>query len=710
MNISGAPMYSREVQAMRNPGEYRETLQKLLFLYPMGIEKVIGSVPYNTSVKGDANNYADLARAFFSISILKEIFTSNALNLIKTASTFQSQSIGPSSSKNMIGSILRGETTNKYDSTVYNSVNYNYSSNNIDQNKLQSKVDEKVKEIKNLIKTNQRLKKLNPFIEVITLQNLMDVPVIVGTWPYQLDTSALFSLLSAAISTRTRLDKWESVKSLITKLKTMPDNSIYQIFQVLSNVEKNNATPESIISTSLPGGKPDEFTILKQQIWNEEDEKKKNKLILQYDALTNDYAQKYIGDLKQNKLRELEIAFMYMLDPDKLAARNGFSKDVGQASAVMNKVSPQTDLMFNRVREQIIDFVSGADSLFSSAYMLFSPAAPINGVWAEETMNYISMRSRFIDTINSDYDIFFKKLKTAFDKRMESTLDEASISVKKMMRSCEVAKEEFITSTNLFHQIMSSSQVPPTFSLEMVEKFAKAIDKLTIKYESLNKNVLYSLEQFFGKEYLDLVNSSVKNLVDAACDNFFKPFNLTKTPDTNLQARLYAVNTEMPGAINERVHQQLLLRLTLSTKLILETIFLYIFKINLCDFVEVADVEFDIAKGDVLDPVNYCIVLPIEIINALFILYTKRNWKNAVISSGAGFNPLNNSNTKSVVKVLSMQLGIPNLIVIDQKKKEILYSFKYLQNNVEKLKIPAVETFVKYHLQNNETGISQVYY
>lgn len=39
MNISGAPMYSKEVDAMRNPMAHSDINNKLVFLYPMGIEK-----------------------------------------------------------------------------------------------------------------------------------------------------------------------------------------------------------------------------------------------------------------------------------------------------------------------------------------------------------------------------------------------------------------------------------------------------------------------------------------------------------------------------------------------------------------------------------------------------------------------------------------------------------------------------------------------
>ena len=708
MNISGAPMYSREVDAMRNPTAHSDINNKLVFLYPMGIEKTIATTPHTSIVKGEANTLEKLLRSFFSISVLKEIFASNALNLIKTASTYQPNINQEPVSKQLIGSMLRGDVSSRYDGTVYSSTQTTY--NPIDSATLQNKVNTKIKDIKNLIKSNQRLRKLNPFMEVITLQNMMDVPVIVGTWPYQMDMTALFTLLSAAIVARKRLDKWENVKYLLNSIRRSPDDSIYKMLQVVINVEKNNSVPGSVLSTSLIGGEPDEFTKLKQQIFNAEDEKTKNNLINRYDELTSDYAKTYIYNLKQDKLKELEISFMYLLDPDRLAARNGLSREVGQASQAVKRLSPQTELLFNRTRQQITDFLSGADSLFSSIYMLFSPVAPINGVWTENSMNYLSMRNRFIDSVSSNFDVFFSTLKSNFETLLSDSVDSASASIKKIKQSCDVAKEEFISSINLFHKTMNDNKIPPSFNINMVQNFAVGVDKLSGKYRTIHKNVLYSLRQFFGDDVINIVESSFKELIDNAIDSYFQPFGLTSTPDTNLQARIYALNSENPGLVTERIHRQLLLQLTLATKLIMETIFLSIFKINLCDFVEVADVEFEVTKADVLDPINYCLVIPLELAQALFIIYTKRNWKNAVISSGAGFNPLNSGNSKQVVKLLAQQLGIPNLIVMDNKKGEVLFSFKYLQNNVEKLKLTAVDTFVKYHLQSENEGISQVYY
>ena len=158
------------------------------------------------------------------------------------------------------------------------------------------------------------------------------------------------------------------------------------------------------------------------------------------------------------------------------------------------------------------------------------------------------------------------------------------------------------------------------------------------------------------------------------------------------------------------MHHKFLTQVADVAKLVAQTVFLLVFRVNLCEYVQVADIEFSAAKADVIDLPNYCLVLPLEIVQALMVLYTKRNLTQAVLSSGSGFNPLNSSYIKGLVKTFRIQLGIPNLMVVDRKKNELYYSFRYLGNIAEKLKMQAVETFVKHHIQDNSSGLSQVYY
>lgn len=716
MNLTNAPMYTNEVAPMRRGNSYglhgNDAIKKLVFVYPMMLDQNLATVPFNTIVKGDADNLGDLARAFFSISVLKEIFVSNTLNLITTASTYESQKIGPSTSQNLIGSMLRGDVSNRYDAVSYPNQQQVY--NNIDVNTLQNKVSERTKQLKMLLKSNPRLKKLNPFMQVITLQNMIDVPVITGTTSMQIDSASLFTVLAAAIASRSKLNSWESVQRVFNRIKNMEDEKVYNIFQVLKNLDEKSPVPDEILSSNLIGNKESEFERLQREIADESNVMKARELRKQLDGVLVKYAKQNIDRLKRTKIKELEINFRLALDPDQLALRYGYAPELSDATRVLSskKVKPQTNLLFNKTKEQFLDFFIGADPIFNATYMLFSPATPVAGGWENPGRDFLSMRREMIDRLSNTYDAFFGSLRGEFDAKMSESLETSILSINDMKKSCITAKEEFIALINYFNQQMANARIPSVISFDAISNFSEIIDSVNQKFFIINKNVKASLAQFFGKDNFNRIDNSIYNLLQNTIDPYFVTFNSTKDPNSNLQAKLYAVNADLGrDVITERQHTLLLGSLMGATRLILETMFLLIFKINLCDFVEVADVEFQVAESNILETPNFCLVLPIEVINALHVLYTNMNWVDAVVKSGSGFNPLNASNVKSVVKLLTTRLGIPNLIVIDKKRNEMIYSFSYLGNNAEKLKLSAVETFVKYHLQNDEEGgITQLYY
>ena len=74
MNVSGLPVYSREVGAMRNPVANVDTMKRLIFIFPFGIDQSIANIPFTTAVKGDMDNIGDALRAFFSVSVLVSVW------------------------------------------------------------------------------------------------------------------------------------------------------------------------------------------------------------------------------------------------------------------------------------------------------------------------------------------------------------------------------------------------------------------------------------------------------------------------------------------------------------------------------------------------------------------------------------------------------------------------------------------------------------
>ena len=751
MNVTGMPAYSREVGAMRNPVANTDTMKRLIFIYPFGIDQSLANVPFQTAVKGDMDTMGDALRAFFSVSVLKEIFTSNALNLVTLASTYQRIERQSVRSSVLINSLMRGGSTrdqsNPLNSSMIDDPAKAYNDMpQLDSAMLQQKVNEKFKRIKDSLRTDPRLKKMLPFMEVITLGNLLDVPVITGTAQFQLDTGALFSLLAAAVSQRRKISTWMEVRTLINMLKRMPDQSVYDIFTVLSNVENNPSLPNTVLGNSLvtpPTGLGQTLQLLNNQFNREQDPDKKLKLKAQIDATQQDYAYHNIAILKDTKLKELERAFLFMTDPQQLMARYGLSDAMSQASYAATKVNSQTELLFDRTKQQMLDFFGGADALFSSVYMLLSPMVQTDSSYVDKNNNahnfhhwdhtYLSMKQDMVNSFADGFDGFMDEFKRYFDTKIREDIESTAIKISDMNKSCDGAREDFIAMMNFFNDTLSSSQIYPTFGYSDVGKFSDSLDKIVTKFSAVRKSTYEALSKFFGGDNMKKIDNAMNNLFSNTFDSFFTKFNATSDPTSPLQARIFALDQpdqvvtydphnrdpqnnmipqfqSMTAARRKNLHYQVLSQVADVAKLVAQTVFLLVFRVNLCEFVQVADVEFSAAKADVLDLPNYCLVLPLEILQALMVLYTKRNLTQAVLTSGAGFNPLNASYIKGLVKTFRIQLGIPNLMVLDRKKNELYYSFKYLCNIAEKLKMQAVESFVKHHIQDNSSGLSQVYY
>ncbi len=735
MNVSGLPVYSRELGAMRNPVANVDTMKRLIFIFPFGIDQSIANIPFQTAVKGDMDNIADALRAFFSVSVLKEIFASNALNLVTLASTYQRMSQQKNRSTTLINSLIRGGSN--YGS--YSSLSDDYGRElkddipQLDSSVIQSKLNEKFKRIKDSLRTDPRLKKMLPFMEVITLNNLLDVPVITGTAPFQLDTGSLFSLLAAAVAQRRKITTWNEIRSVISTLKNMPDNSVYDIYTVLSNVETASGVPCTVFGNNLvspPTSSGQRLQQLNSAFGREQDEEKKRQIKAEIDVAQQEYAMHNIALLKDTKLKELERSFYLMTSPEQLLVRYGLSSSVGQASYAATKVTSQTELLFDRTKQQMIDFFSGADPIFSSTYNLLSPMVTTDSNYIDPNTNqrtqftswnynYLSMKSDLVNTFADSYDTFMDNFKRYFDTTIRNDIESTSMKIADMNKSCDGVREDFVALMNFFNNTLSgrNGQIYPTFSYEDVGNFSDSLDKVVNKFSIVGKTSYEALSRFFGNDNMKKIEIAINNIISNSFDSFFTKFNITSDPTSPLQAKIFALESpdanslsSMALARKKNMHFQFLSQISEAAKTVMQTVFLLIFRINLCEFVQVADVEFSAAKADVLDLPNYCLVLPLEIVQALMVIYTKRNLTQAVLSSGVGFNPLNASYTKGLVKTLRVQLGIPNLMVYDRKKGELYYSFRYLGTIAEKLKMQAVETFVKHHLQDSSSGLSQVYY
>jgi len=172
MNITGYGQYSKGTAGVRNPKRNINSQLKLIFIYPILIAdkiKVQSTPPFE-----------QLIRDFISVTFLSDLFVENAFSIIGTANQIRplwderQQSVDPTSG------ILRTLAAQQgISSAGYGTASPNYNVDAAYAGVLQQKITQKTAVIQQLIKTDPKLAKFRPYIETITMGNMIEVPVII---------------------------------------------------------------------------------------------------------------------------------------------------------------------------------------------------------------------------------------------------------------------------------------------------------------------------------------------------------------------------------------------------------------------------------------------------------------------------------------------------------------------------------------------------
>jgi len=223
VNITGYGQYSKQVAGIRDPNKIMNQQHKLIFIYPMLFADRI-KVP----------NLETLLRDFISVTFLSDLFVQNTLNVIGIANQIRplwdenKQLIDPTTA--IIRSLGNSEVQGAYTSTP---VMPNYPVSPEHTTILQQKINQKTAYIQQLLKTDPKFSKLRPFIEIITLGNMIEVPVIVGTTSYPTDTLSLMYVLIAAIGLNRKLNNKQDVDAIFRELETMNESKYWNLLNNL---------------------------------------------------------------------------------------------------------------------------------------------------------------------------------------------------------------------------------------------------------------------------------------------------------------------------------------------------------------------------------------------------------------------------------------------------------------------------------------------
>lgn len=704
MQVSGKE-YSKSTVGLRQPKKILDQQFKLVFIYPMLTDEKL-------------NKYTNLIRSFISTSMLKEIYTSNALNIIGMAS-----SISPLIDEE--GNVVDVEGGDQ--SLPYNSKRDAQQSAKFD---MERRVQEKTQQIKKMIDIDPKLNQYKPILQMITLNSFIDVPVIVGTKSYPIQNYVLLFLFTIAIASKGKMSmssysdiermfkvlkntRTNDINVLLNNLIDLPDKDVFdKISNWITDSPKIDRqlsrrgiswvkTPASWVRSASRKIKPKKDNKKRQSLSDE---------TVDYPGVNPDLAGQILN-IAQNDVEKASVFFKLVMDPETMVSQFGYERSKGQLSKTFERINPKINEVFDNAEMYLTntlwpDYI--APTLSTFLYTIIPTRSGINvsdlivdiqNGSSDQNTNIKPLMQPLVEYLKGD---FRTTLNNTLEKQGPEKADEMLSGIKSI---CQDYFEETQNILGDLNELKSHRLTGPDYDIndhieyeKKLEEEINSIAAFTSTIDGVLRNVFPNdiVDNIMKERTVQKINDSLNSVV--AYLSTFQDY--PSTASFIVQANIDQANqaSEMSNYISKGKKQ-----LIFYVRFMFLRTIIYL----LCQFVKETKVAVETTKHDVLDMNNYTIVTSVENILAVANAFAAKSYKDLVEKSNRNekgqyqeklMRDLSSNYVKGVVKYIHQQLEVPNLIVIDEKKQEIYYKLMY-QSDVNKMKINTMQTFVDSILQ-----------
>jgi len=743
MNLTGVQLYSKATRNMKRrlrepggtlqPGDIDQQF-KLVFIYPMLFDKKL------------QGKYENTLRNFIAVSMLKEIFVSNALNIVAMAS--KDYSLTDENGKHTdVGTMVRSYNMGFPGGSQRGYSERTSSPSPVDKYELQRKIEEKTAIIKKYMANDPRVKKLNPYVEIITLENLIDVPVIVGTKAFSVDSLTLAYILTAAIGLKKpiggaqgwtniqyvfnvikRLKKeeaWTLLNNMVDKKQETvkerilnwldPDHpKIGQAFDkvyrtvsggyerhIKSRIDQVKRFGEKWVDPRVPSrtplsrkGMPKEEDFLKgyakNTVYGEDPEKQDTLAPVPGSTFVPDEGIDILKVVKDN-LKDAELFFKFMLDDDLLRTQFGLERTPGQISTAIKRVSKQSDELKDLTVHNFLNYIGGnAEYMIRSFFNILYP-------W-ETNIDYPGTKKEYLDknlinNINEVTGEIFEAVKGTFaGENLETG------RAKKMKKICTGSLEKMLSKIEAKSHLLAEKAIgTPTFDPRSFGEFVTVANSIGGDFDSIAESVQYQLTTVI--DGVGPIFAAVDHVIQTAVDAFLSAIVTRYWRDYSNSSLMRNVDEDNNPLMFRKTDIN---SFVTSAKSHLTSMIQGLYYVSVagsvCQYINYLDVEIETVKNDALDLPNYTLVVPVETIAMIHAAVVAKSWRDLVNKGKEEATNLTDNYVKGVVKFINKRLDIPNLIVIDSQRGQVYYKLQYM-TAVNKSNLRTFETYVKNVMQ-----------
>lgn len=722
MNITGYGQYSKQIAGIKDPRKIMDQQHKLIFIYPM---------LYADKIK--IPNLETLLRDFISVTFLSDLFVENAFNVIGIANQIRPlwdenrQAVDPTAALVQMG---KQQATEQGVYTSQPSLP-NYPVGPEASGIVQQKITQKTAVIQQLLKTDPKFAKTRPFIEMITLGNMIEIPVIVGTTTYPTDTLTLMYVLIAAIGLNRKLNNKQDVDFIFRELENMNEKKYWSLL--------DNLLPEGAGRKSLIDWFEEQRAKLPQRTFNVA------KKISGWSSPTISSAARNIASrlqkrienppelnreramltpllLNKQTLDQTKLYFNFVLDPFFAKKRLGI--DVSSEAAKLTELS---QAKFQGELGKIQKFTVSEFSEIVSTVGIVLLRSIVNLVSVTPSqLDFLELKKINIDKYlieRIDDDLI--EILIAVDNGLKGSSSEESRNKIKILKSfCKIDSSGYISE---FSELIAKYNIESdNFNYDDYKRFISAFDTIVNGATSLSNKLENELKYMVSSQEQATFSSRLKSIkqdIAASLAKFFKEYQDEIKSDEDAYLRIVDV-TDTASALS--IANQMIPKLSSGVSDIFYFILLVKLQSALCQFILTAEVDLETVSHEVTAWPNYVLVLPVEIILALHAATMGKSWQY-ILSGEQPKKPedtqpvkpqrttkeqisernilnANESYIKSIIKYISNRLDVPNLIIVDSKKGDIYYKLMN-QSDINKTKISTIDTFIQSKL--NRQIISQ---
>jgi len=752
MNLTGRQLYSSATRNLRkvktfDVGAKNISVEdidqqfKLTFIYPMLFDKRL-------------QKFEQTMRNFMAVSMLKEIFVSNALNIVASASKSFSLTDENGNSSD-VQTLISQSSLGQGGSGSYQSYQMQEPSAipRMDEYKLQEKIREKTAIIKRYLATEPRVKKLNPFVELITLENLIDVPVIVGTKAYSIDSLTLAYVLTTAIALKKPIGGPQgetNIKYIFNVIKRLDEKEAWNLLANMSKFDAEqdrNTLHDRLISWLAPDhpkiaqglesfgrrisnrfekaiGKPYETVKRWRKTWIDPRIPSRLPLSRQDQIASKElYSPGKEGvptvvptnmprdtfkpvkefdilNVVQGNLKEAELFFKFMLNDNLLRSQFGLTRNPGQIESTVKTLSPKAGELSDLVLHNFLAYLGYNINMYTkSLLMTIHPHESIIDYQKlkEETLDKFLMGE--IAKITGEV---FSAVENSF---RGAGVDENKAKLMKSICTKTLGKaiQKVESRTEDLKNVMLSD---PMITKESFGMFTRVSTDIGEEFDSMHQSLAYQLGKIINnpKPIFDKVERVIDQAVENIVITYHQEFryNPQGVPDNIAILRRNILDHDDPDKLIEAV-EEFINQTKGYIKSFIRTLYYVAVMGSVCQYVDYIDIEIETVANDALDLPNYTLVVPLETIVMLHAAVVSKSWRH-LLSKGVeeGLNVTDNY-VKGIVKFINQRLDVPNLIVIDSKRGQVYYKLQYM-TQINKSNIRTFETYVENMTRNELEG------